>query len=142
MYVVEATITINRSIEDVFKFVTDNENDPQWAIPVVECVRVLGNAPNLGTEYTFSSQTGPFLTKGKMTTVVFEPLERIEWHGKSLIRWEAACTFKSVDGGTQITMKTNFYGEGIFRLLEPVMQNPFKKSYDQQFQTLKKILES
>ncbi len=142
MYVIESTITINRSIEDVFEFVADSENDPQWAIPVAECIRVLGDAPKLGTQYIFSARTGPFLKKGEMETVVFEPPKRVEWQGQSLMRWKARFGFESVEGGTLLTAKTDFHGRGIFRLLESLMRSPFKKSYDKQFQNLKRILES
>ena len=142
MYVIESTITINRSIENVFEFVADNENDPQWAIPVAECVRVGGGAPKLGAQYTFSARTGPFLTKGEMETVVFEPPKRIEWQGQSLMMWTARFGFVSVEGVSLLTAKTDFHGKGIFRLLEPLMRSPFKKSYDHQFQNLKRIMES
>jgi hypothetical protein len=104
---------------------------------------VVGDVPELGTKYTYVAPMGPFAMRGKMETVVFESPEHIEWQGETiLMKWLARCSFKSVEGGTQLTMKTDFYGKGIFRLLEPMLKNPFKKSYDEQFQKLKQLLES
>jgi uncharacterized protein YndB with AHSA1/START domain len=39
-----AEITINRPIEEVFAYIADNENDPQWCVPVVETTRITTQA--------------------------------------------------------------------------------------------------
>lgn len=143
MYVVESTIVINRPIEDVFAFVTDSENDPKWAIPVTECTRITDETASLGTKYTYSSPMGPFVMQGKMEIVVYEPSTHIEWDGETmLMKWRGRCSFEQKENGTQVTMKTDFHGKGIVKFLESMMQSPFKKSYDEQFQNLKKILDS
>jgi carbon monoxide dehydrogenase subunit G len=141
MYVVESEITIDRPIDAVFAFVADNENDPRWAIPVLECQRVESDAPALGTKYTFASKLGPFAPKGKMETVVFQEHERIEWEGEGLMKWKARFSFEAVGEGTRIRAKTDFHPTGIFRLFEGMLPGPFKKPYDQQFQNLKQLLE-
>jgi carbon monoxide dehydrogenase subunit G len=48
MFRVSADIVIDRPPSVVFDFIADNENDPKWCIPVVETVRVSGEAPGVG----------------------------------------------------------------------------------------------
>ena len=59
-----AEITINRPIEEVFAYIADNENDPQWCVPVVETTRIAGAAPGLGARYTFASRVGLMKVRG------------------------------------------------------------------------------
>ena len=60
MFQTKAEIFINRSIEDVYKFIADNENDPRWCVPVIETDRIIGDAPGANTRYSFASKAGLF----------------------------------------------------------------------------------
>ncbi len=104
MFDIKAEIMINRPIADVFNFVADSENDPQWAIPVIECIRVAGDAPGLGAQYTFISKAILGKIRGRMETVVFQPPQQIEWEMKSSINSSRArFSFKTVDETTVIS---------------------------------------
>lgn len=143
MFDIEAEISINRSIEDVFNFVADSENDPQWAVPVIECIQVVGDAPGLGAQYTFASKLAVGKARGKMETVVFKPPQRIEWELESSINSSRArFTLKSEDGATMIAARTTIQARGIFRLMESMMEKEINKAYQQQFKNLKQLLES
>lgn len=142
MMQIEASTTINRPIEEVFAFVADNENDPQWCIPVVRTTRVVGDAPGANTRYTFASKFGLMTLRGEFTIVDFQPPERIAWKGTSpLSRYQGFYTLKAVEVGTQITSNTSFTNKSVFRLFESMMRKQFKETYDKQFRKLKQVLE-
>ena len=66
MYLPEATVRIDRPMEEVFDFVADSENDPLWCIPVIETTRIAGDAPGLNARYTFAAETGRLKPSGEL----------------------------------------------------------------------------
>jgi uncharacterized protein YndB with AHSA1/START domain len=45
------SIEIHRPLEQVFKFVADPRNDPQWCPRVTACVQRVGDGPTVGARY-------------------------------------------------------------------------------------------
>ena len=142
MFQATATIFINRPIEEVFAFVADNENDPQWCVPVIETDRIVGAAPGANTRYSFTSDAGLFKAKGEFEIVEFEPTTRIAWQGQSTInRFEGEYSLQAKDEGTELTEKSTIHARGLFRLFETSMQREIEKSHARQLSNLKKLLE-
>ena len=74
MFQIESSITINKPIDTVFTFISDNENDPKWCVPVVETTRIVGDAPGANTRYTFASKAGLFTLRGEFKYWNLKPL--------------------------------------------------------------------
>jgi len=143
MFDVEAEIRINRPVEDVFAFAADSRNDPQWAVPVLECVQVVGDGPEEGAQYTFASKMPLGKARGKMEIVVCEPPTLVEWQIQSSINTShARFSFKSDADTTLLSARSTFQAKGIFRLTESRMKREIGKAYQQQLQNLKQLLES
>src|SRR5215207_11243908 len=49
---VEASVEINRSIEEVFEFLTDLESAPRWQAELVDVKDVSGTPIRVGTNFT------------------------------------------------------------------------------------------
>jgi uncharacterized protein YndB with AHSA1/START domain len=143
MFDVEAEIRINHPLEDVFSFVADSRNDPQWAVPVVECTQVAGAGPGLGAQYTFASKVMWGKARGQMEVVVYEPPRRIEWEMQSSVNsGRARISFKSEADSTLLSARSTLKARAIFRLTESIMAREIHKAYQQQLQNLKELLES
>jgi uncharacterized protein YndB with AHSA1/START domain len=85
MFEAKAEIFINQSVDDVFNFIADNENDPKWCVPVIETDRIEGDSPGANTRYSFASKAGLFTLRGEIQILEYKPFERISWEGQSSI---------------------------------------------------------
>jgi hypothetical protein len=143
MFEVDDSVVIERSIEEVFAFVADNENDPQWCIPVLDTTRIAGDAPGVGARYTFGADAGLMTARGELVIVSFEPPERIAWKGFSpFSHFDGYYELKAVKGGTTILIHSTFTNKMLYRLLEGRMHKQFVINYREQFQKLKALLET
>ena len=143
MFAIEAEIRINHPLEDVFNFVADSRNDPQWAVPVLECTQIAGDGPGLGAQYTFASKVAWGKVHGQMEVVIYEPPQRIEWEMQSSVNsTRARIDFKSEAGATLLSARSTLKARGLFRLTESMMEKEIDKAYRQQFQNLKELLEA
>lgn len=142
MFQIESGITIDRPIEEVFAFVADNENDPQWCVPVVDTTRIVGDAPGANTRYSFGADGGFFTARGEFDIVDFQPPGRIAWEGYSPFSYyQGTYTLKAEDDGTCITIHVDFRNKLLFRPLESRMHKQFAQNYEEQFRRLKALLE-
>ena len=142
MFHIHAGAVINKPIEEVFAFVADNENDPQWCVPVIETTRIVGDAPGANTRYSFTSDGGLLKLRGEFEITEFLPPSRIAWRGYSpFAHYEGYYALEEGEGGTRITTDIDFNNKILYRLLEGAMQKNFAKGYDEQFRQLKRLLE-
>lgn len=143
MFETIAEITINRPINEVFDFISDNENDPQWCVPVVETTRIAGSAPGVGARYSFASQAGLITLRGEFEITAFESPETIEWIGESsIVKFSGLYRLTSVAAGTRLEERTTFEPKGLLGLLEGIMRPQYTKTYETQLERLKQLLEN
>src|SRR5262245_31503785 len=67
-----ATAEIERPVEDVFRFVSDFENLPRWAVGVARARRIEGDAPGLSARYEI-------IGKGPRDREIAGRAEMTEW---------------------------------------------------------------
>jgi uncharacterized protein YndB with AHSA1/START domain len=144
MFKVHAEITIGRPIEEVFTFIAENENDPQWCVPVVETTRISGDKPGDGARYSFASKTGFFKAGGEFEITEFESPTRIGWLGTSPFgKYTGYYQLESEkDGSTNLREHITFEYQGLWKLFESIHSGQFAKNYDLQLNRLKRLLES
>jgi carbon monoxide dehydrogenase subunit G len=137
-----AEITINRPVEEVFAFIADNQNDPQWCVPVVETTRIAGNAPGVGARYAFASQVGLMKLRGEFEITGFEAPEAIRWTGESsIVKFSGQYRLESTAAGTRLEERTTFEPKGLLKLLQATMIPQYTTTYETQLQRLKHLLE-
>lgn len=144
MFKVAADVHIHRPLEEVFAVIAENENDPQWYIPVVETTRVSGEKPEVGARYTFASKVGLIKMGGEFEITEFEPPVHISWQGTSPFgRYVGRYRLDANDDGvTHLVEVITFEYSGLWRLLESNHRQRLASSYDQQLNRLKQLLES
>ncbi len=141
-YVVEAEIVIGRSPEDVFAFVADSENDPQWCHLVPDVVRVGETEAGL-PRYRYVQLFGPMRSEGRVAVESMSPPSEFRSTTEAM-----GGTFKTVytltpsTGGTVFNHVNQVSWSGGMRLMHPVQKVMTRRIMNRQLAKLKSILES
>src|SRR3954471_9671854 len=79
----EATVVIDRPIEEVFEFLADGENDPKFSPRVQEIAKTTDGPPGVGTVYASTVKDAGMTTKREFEITEFQPPARIRWAERS-----------------------------------------------------------
>jgi uncharacterized protein YndB with AHSA1/START domain len=138
----EASVVINRTIDEVFAYLTDVRNWSQWAgFPEAEQT----SEGSVGVGATFRGVSQFLGRRAEWTSEVtkYEPNKRMEqkitWGGMSI---EQSLTFEPVEGGTRLTMVGEAETGGFFKLAEPVVNRMMQRQLEGNIANLKDILEA
>lgn len=94
----EATVVIDRSIEEVFAFLSDGTNDPKFSPRVLEIAKTTDGPPGVGTVYASTVKDAGMKTKREFKLTEFERPTTIRWAeiSKNLVMApEAATTWRA-----------------------------------------------
>jgi uncharacterized protein YndB with AHSA1/START domain len=138
-------ITIGRPVGEVFAFVSDAENDPQWRTAVLDVERVAGDAPGVGARYR-QGVKGPFgrRTPADIEVTEFEPERKLAFRVTAgPVRPEGRYELAPAEGsGTRLIFELWCELTGLKKLL---MSGAVQKSMDAEMANLdelKRVLES
>lgn len=138
----EASIVINRPVEEVFSYLMDVNNWPEWTgFPELE--QTSEGPVGVGTTFRGVSE---FLGRsGEWTSEVtaYEPnrkfQQKIIWGSMSI---EQSSIFEPVEGGTKYTQIGEGETGGIFKMATPVVNRMMKKQLESNLAKLKEVLEA
>jgi uncharacterized protein YndB with AHSA1/START domain len=139
----EAGITINRPIEEVFAFTSNPENEPLWRPELLELEQTSDGPIGVGTTFREVMQ---FLGRriestGEITE--YEPNKRNAVKSTSgPFPFEITGTFEPVEGGTEVTFEVEAEIGGFFRFAEPLVARMGKRQMETQLANLKDLLEA
>ena len=138
----EQTIVIDRPVGEVFAFVTDQRNTPQWQAGLVEVQRLTDGPPGIGTRHAIVRN---FLGRRMEATneyVAYETDKIVTFKTISGPPLEASYLFAPSGTGTRITSRVQLHGSGLFGLIEPVVAAGLRREMKAAFPALKALLES
>jgi uncharacterized protein YndB with AHSA1/START domain len=138
----EQTIVIDRPIGEVFSFVTDMRNTPQWQAGLVEVQRLTDGPPRIGTRHVFVRNFLGRRMEGTNEYVAYEPDKLVTFKTISGPPLEASYFFEPAGTGTRITSRVQLQGSGLFGLIEPVVAAGLRREMKAAFPALKALLES
>lgn len=139
--VIETSVEIERSPEDVFAAIADIPGGAEW-VGVIEEIRDFSGEPvGVGTTY---KQVTKFLGKEftiDSEVIVFEPGERYGERFGGVIPGEMLMTLEDVDGVT--ILRVYFEGEpsGFFGIASPLLKRNMQKQLTGDLDNLKRLLE-
>ena len=141
---VESTVTIARSVEEVFRFFLDLDINARETDPDVESILKTPEGPTRpGTTFHFRQKA---LGKIRETTTTFtsiEPNRKIEMEARlGPLRPRGAITFHQTNLGTAVAVRLNPNPVGPLKLLSPVFARIGQKVWDKRLARLKGALES
>jgi uncharacterized membrane protein len=141
---VEESIEINRPLEEVFNYVSDVGNYPEWMAHALEVRKDTAGPPQQSDRFTLAIKS-----VGRR----FEtPYERTSYEANRQYtdravggpipnqRWD--CTFQEVPGGTRLRQAVEAEISGILKLLEPIQKRSAERGLRRDLQTLKDVLEA
>ena len=140
----EESVDIDRPLEEVYEYVSDVGNYPQWMAHVLEVRKATPGAPQ---------QSESFVVAIKSVGRRFEtPYERTSYEaGRRYTdravggpipnqRWHSA--FREVPGGTRFTRAVEVESSGVLKLLEPLQRRAAGRQLKKDLQTLKQVVEA
>jgi ligand-binding SRPBCC domain-containing protein len=142
---VEESVVINRPPEEVFDYVANRENLPEWSAPIQE-VRKETQGPLMeeGARYTTVAK---FL--GRRFETPFEvivhdlPRRHTDRSTGGPFPQEFTHIFEEVEGGgTRLTEVTDGEPGGFFRLAGPLLEIAGRRQFRADLDTLKDLLEA
>ncbi len=140
---VTTEIIVNQPPQEVFDFISNFENNPQWQSGMVTARFTSGGPLGLGSTY---DQTAKFLgreIKSTFEVVAFEPGRLVK---ASTTSGSFPITFtRTVEpegAGTRVKAIIEGEASGFFKLAESLMAGRVKRSIEEDYKNLKRILES
>jgi carbon monoxide dehydrogenase subunit G len=139
----EASVVINRPVEEVFEFVTNPKNDLLWQSGVLESEQTSEGPMGVGTTLRSVSQSMGRRMEGTWEVIEYKANKKITTKAASgPISAETSLAFEPVEGGTRISLVGEGETGGFFRLAEPIVVRIFQRDLEASLATLKDILEA
>ena len=139
----EASIDIERAVEDVFAYATDLDTWPLWAGEVVEQEQTTEGPLGVGTQF---KGVGRFL--GRRIEVVNE-VSAFEQNASFAFRTISGpikshntLTFESIEGGTRVTESIDAELGGFFGLADPLVARMAGRQFATNLGNMKDLLEA
>ena len=141
----EATVMIERPIEEVFAFLADGENDPKFSPRVIEIKRTADGPTGVGTVYASTVKDAGMKTKREFEITEFDAPTRIRWaeRSKNLVQApEGGYDLAPAGTGTELTVYNVLEGHGFGKLIEGLALRAARKDADAFAQRVKAAVEA
>jgi uncharacterized protein YndB with AHSA1/START domain len=140
---VASSVTIARPMDQVFSYVSDVRNDPEWHTDILE-VRPAQEG-SVGTGTVFNIKFKPFMgqSEGSVTVSEYDPPRRVVLKGQmGKMAPTVSYTLEAEGSGTRFTRGVEMDPPGIMRVMAPLMKGMFAKRNAGFAANLKRVLES
>ena len=138
---IQASVTVNRPLEEVFRFMTDNQNALQWQSGLLEA-RVTNDVVGVGRAWVDVVQFLGRRIEVASQTTEYEPLRLVAFKSTSgPIPLEGRYAFEPAGGGTKVTFTLQGEAGGFFKLAEPIVARSTQRQWDTNLANLKDLLE-
>ncbi len=140
---VEIQIVIERPVEDVFAYITNFENNPQWQNGMVSCTFTSEPPVGEGSRYTQVAEFALRRIESKFVVTKFVPNERVEFETtESTFPIQVVRAVKPISNGTQVEAIISGKPSGLIKLFAPLTNWMMRRSIQADYQRLKELLES
>jgi ligand-binding SRPBCC domain-containing protein len=141
---VEESVRIDRPLEEVFAYVSEVDNFPEWAGTAIEIRKAAPTPVREGDRFTavikFLGRT--FETPYERTSYV--PNQRFTERatGGPVPNQDWTYTFEEVPGGTRLTRAVEGEPGSFFKLADPLIERVLRRQVRADLETLKDLLEA
>lgn len=139
---IEASVTIDRPVEEVWNFMMTLTNYPKFDPAIQEVKQTSAGPLGVGTTFLLLQQRNPKTTAGRV--IEDEPNRKFAFDCTSGMLKGSLVTlsFETVDGKTRLTETDDYKINGIYRLLVPFMRGRVKRYAEVRMGNVKRMLES
>ena len=135
-------VKIDRPVHDVFAFVTDVRNLPQWQQATSEAEWVGDDAPRTGARLRQKTSFLGRTLELELEVTAYEPERRFDLKTlKGPISFVVRHSFHPSNGGTRIEFAGEGEARGFFRLADSLVAKRAERESRADFERLKAILE-
>ena len=141
----EESVVINRPPQEVFDYVANRENLPEWSSPILEVQKqTQGPLTEEGARYTTVAKAlGRRFQTPFEVTVHDPPRRHTDTSRGGPFPQEYTHIFEEVEGGgTRLTEVTEGEPGGFFRLVGPLLEASGRRQFRADLETLKDLLET
>jgi uncharacterized protein YndB with AHSA1/START domain len=141
----DATVVIDRPIEEVFDFLADGTNDPKFSPRVKEIAKTSDGEPGVGTVWASTVKDAGMTTKREFEITEFERPTKIRWaeNSKNLVMaTDGGYDLVPEGNGTRVTIYNVLEGRGPGKLITPLALRAARKDADDFGQRIKAAVES
>jgi uncharacterized protein YndB with AHSA1/START domain len=141
----EATVVIDRPIEEVFAFLANGENDPKFSPRVLEISKTTDGPPGVGTVYASTVKDAGVKTNREFKLTEFEPPTRIRWTevSKNLVSApEGGYDLAPEGSGTRVTIYNVLEGHGVGKVIAPLALRSARRGADDFGKSIKAAVEA
>jgi uncharacterized protein YndB with AHSA1/START domain len=141
----DATVLIDRPIEEVFAFLADGENDPKFSPRVLDIAKTTEGPPGAGTVYASTVKDAGMKTKREFKLTEFVPPTRIRWTelSKNLVTArEGGYDLAREGSGTRVTIYNVLEGHGPGKLIAPLALRAARNGADDFGRAIKRAVEA
>jgi uncharacterized protein YndB with AHSA1/START domain len=143
MIVVEESIVISRTAEDVFAYVTDFRHSPEWQATALEIRKVTDGPVRVGTRFEGIRKVMGRKMEVAVEFVAYEPSSHARWTVTGgPMSGEASYRLESSPKGTKVTNTIELHPRGFARLAGPLIAAGIRRDVRAAQRGLKELFES
>lgn len=144
MVKIEASVMIDRSVEDVWKYMTDWDNISKWDPGILETKQTSSGPLGLGTTLQMRSPNRwARVSKGRVVEYQSNRKFTLEFTSPRMIEGTMdSAIFESVEGKTKLTRVFDLKFSGFYKLLGPLVTRGAEREVGATVSNVKRILES
>lgn len=130
----EATVDIDRPVEEVFAFLADGRNDPKFSPRVLEISRTPEGPTTVGTVFRSTVKDAGLTTRREFRISEFESPRMMRWNEISknaVTASEGGYDLEALpDGRTRVRIFNVLEGHGLGKLIAPLALSAARKDAD------------
>ena len=139
----EQSVVINRPIDEVFRYVSNIESWAQWAAEMVEVKNISAGPVGRNTTFTAVVKFLGQRIENEHVVTEYKPGSRLAITVSSgTVRGKAVFSFKTVEGGTEVTEAMEAETGGVFKVADPIVTRMVQRQYAANLENLKDLLEA
>lgn len=140
---VRSSVVIDRPIEEVFRYVSDFENDTAWYQGVLESKRISETKEGAGARYWQRSRLLGRQYETEFEVTEYDPPKHLRMRSsRGAVPFVATYILEPVAGGTRFTMDAGVEATGLYRLIQPLFVLVLRRQTGAFFEKLRRLMES
>jgi uncharacterized protein YndB with AHSA1/START domain len=139
----ERSVVIDRPPEQVFAFLANPENDPQWSSASQEMRKTSEGPIGVGTTF---EQTNIFLGRRFKLSLEVTSYEAEKQFGMKVtsgpFKFAGIRVVEAAGSGTRVTLRGGGRSGGFFRMAEPLLERAAARELEADLTAMKEVIES
>jgi uncharacterized protein YndB with AHSA1/START domain len=141
----EASVVIDRPIDDVFAFLVDGENDPKFSGRVQKMEKATDGPPGVGTIYKSTVIDAGMTTQREFELTEVDAPTKIRWAERSknmVTAPEGGYDLERSGNGTDVRFYNVLEGHGFGKVLQPLALRSARKGAQDFANSIKRAVEA